>query len=341
MVKVLFIFSGVDRRELQSDVEKGLWPDNWFFGYQQVAEDANLEASYVQVTKESFNGNFRLFLSVYRQLKEANVIFITSSLHFSLLRAKKFGLLRDKKWIILNLDLTSKLKKGQLKLSDIKEADKIISPSNVQTKFLKDQGLRDSQLEFVHFGVDEKFYHQLPIVDQGIIFAVGRDPGRDYGTLIEAAKDLEDQTIIMCRERNIENLKMEIPTNIKIEDEKTPLETRDFYARAVVSGVPSRGDTFIGGSDCSGQTVILESMGYGRPVIASAKSWFKDYFVEDKHLVVVPPEDPQALRMAIERVKADKNLRETLIREGRSLIETRYNSRKMGKRFAEIILELV
>lgn len=341
MVKVLFIFSGEDRRRLEPLVEKGEWPDNWFFGYNRVAKHTGIKAEFVQVTKENFNGNFRLFIDIYKQLKAADVIFITSSLHFSLLRVKKFGFLRDKKWIILNLDLTSKLKKGQLKLSDIKEVDKIISPSRTQIKYLNDLGLRDEQLEFVPFGVDKKFYHSLPPTDEGIVFAVGRDPGRDYSTLIEAVRDSQNETVIMCRERNLENFQTKIPANVKIEEERTPLETRDFYAEALISDIPSHNDQHVGGSDCSGQTVILESMGYGRPVIASRKEWFKDYFVEDKHLVIVPPEDPQALRKAIERVKIDKNLRESLVREGRNLIETQYNSDQMGKRFAEIILKLV
>lgn len=340
MVKALFIFSGVDRRELEPQVEAGNWPDNWFYGYTQAKKHPGIQAEYLQVTKGNFKGNLLLLLSHYRKFSQADVIFITSSLHFSLVLAKRFGLLRRQKWLLLNLDLTSKLSRSNRLLGAVRLADKILSPSRVQNEFLVGKGVGREALTFFEFGIDKEFYHALPAREEGIVFAVGRDPGRDYKTLMEAVARMDVSAVIMCRARNIESVALK-PQNVEIVDEKTPLETREYYERSLVSVVPSYSSEKKLGSDCSGQTAILESMGYGRPVIATRKEWFVDYFEEGRHLLVVPPDDSGALRSAIERIYSDKNLRDSLTREGHKLIGEKYHSEKMGERIAELILGIV
>ncbi len=338
MIKVLYIFSGADRREIEPEVEAHRWPDNWLYGYCQVKNAPGIGATYMQVDRKSFRGNLRLFATHYKRLKEADVIFITSSLHFNLILAKKFGLLRSQKWIFLNLDLTNKLRNSSKLLKAINLADKIISPSRIQNDFLITRGVRRDRLEFVPFGIDKRFYQPLPQAVEGVIFAVGRDAGRDYGTFIEAVRGLDQKVVIMCREKNLKGV-TDIPSNVQIIDERTPLLTREFYEQAILSVVPGFDERKSLGSDCSGHTVILESMAYGRPVIASEKQMFKDYF-DTSSLVSVDPENPQALRNAIQKVISDSGLRNLLSLEGRKLIEGKYNSDRMGERFIQIIEEV-
>ena len=332
MVKVLFIFSGIDRREMDEN-----WPDTYFFGYNAVASDSRIKAEYFQVVREKYKNNFFLFISLFKKIAHADIVFITSSAHFELALCKRFGIFRRKKWFMLNIDLTTKLSCSDKLLSVVKLADKIICLSTVQLEYLKKRGVRESALKFIPFGIDKNFYHSIPSSGE-IVLAVGRDSGRDYKTLLEAMKKLEkNKAVIICRPGNIKS-QDQIPHNVSIINEKQPLETQDFFAKAFVSVAPSLRDGIATGSDCSGQTVILDSMGYGCPVIASRKNWFKDYFEEDKHLIVVPPEDPMALAQAIDKVSDDLDLRKRLSQEGRKLIETKYNSAAFGKKLAELML---
>jgi glycosyltransferase involved in cell wall biosynthesis len=336
MIKVLYLFSGSDRRELEAKVDSGQWPDNWFYGYKQLERNKEFDVSYFQVTKENFKGNFLLFFTLCKKLREAEVIFITSSLHLSLLRAKAFGLLRKKKWLILNLDLTNKIKQTRSILRLLKQADKVICLSQSQIQSLKSRGLSKGQLESISFGIDLNFYQPLKLTDHKSIIAIGRDAGRDYGTLIEALKDHKETVTIVSRAKNLLNLV--IPTNFQIIEEKTPLETREYYEESMVSVVPSFAEESGLGSDCSGQTVILESMAYGRPVVATRRSWMKDYFTSGQDFLLVPPGEPVALQAAIYEVLGNSELRERLIANGRKLVETRYNSESMGNQIAQIIL---
>lgn len=337
MKQALFIYSGTDRRDLEAQVAAGQWPDNWFYGYFQAKQSPELEVSYLQITKDNFRPNWQLIFKYYTLFKKADAIFITSSIHFPLVLAKRFGLLRKQKWIFLNLDLTNSLSRSRRLLSSVRLADKIISPSQVQNDFLVSKGISQGKLASIPFGVDTKFYKPLAQPAGGTVFAVGRDQGRDYGTLIEAARNFKNKVIIMCRERNLKHLTNK-HENVEVVAEQTPGETRAYYENSFVSVVPSLSENKRLGSDCSGQTVILESMAYGIPVVASKREWFNEYFKEGKHLLVVPPENLQALAQAIEQVKSDQGLRENLIREGKKLIEEKFNSDKMGQEIARVIV---
>ena len=55
-----------------------------------------------------------------------------------------------------------------------------------------------------------------------------------------------------------------------------------------------------------------EAMAHGRPVVASAVGGLADAIEDGSTGILVPPRDPAALRSAIERLLADRALRERL-----------------------------
>jgi glycosyltransferase involved in cell wall biosynthesis len=68
-------------------------------------------------------------------------------------------------------------------------------------------------------------------------------------------------------------------------------------------------------ADCS-PTVVLEAMAAGRPVVASATGGIVDQVVDGVTGVLVPPEDPVALRRAIQSVLADPGMAAAMGRAG-------------------------
>lgn len=61
-------------------------------------------------------------------------------------------------------------------------------------------------------------------------------------------------------------------------------------------------------------TVALEAASAGLPIIASAIGGLPELFVDGRSALLVPPGDPAAIRSAIERLRADGNLRRRLRR---------------------------
>ena len=86
-------------------------------------------------------------------------------------------------------------------------------------------------------------------------------------------------------------------------------ELLHLYARAAVVACPSHREGF--GVAC------LEAMAHGRPVVATPVGGLRDLVVDGETGIVVPRRDPRALRDALERLLADRDLRRQLGAAGR------------------------
>jgi glycosyltransferase involved in cell wall biosynthesis len=80
-----------------------------------------------------------------------------------------------------------------------------------------------------------------------------------------------------------------------------PDELNRLYARAAVVACPSRREGY--GVAC------LEAMAHARPVVATAVGGLLDLVVDDETGLLVPPRDVDALRAALTRLLADRELR--------------------------------
>jgi len=88
-----------------------------------------------------------------------------------------------------------------------------------------------------------------------------------------------------------------------------PAELNRLYARSAVVVCPSHREGF--GVAC------LEAMAHGRPVVASAVGGLLDLVVDGETGISVPPGDVGALRAALERLLADRDLRRRMGEAGR------------------------
>jgi glycosyltransferase involved in cell wall biosynthesis len=88
-------------------------------------------------------------------------------------------------------------------------------------------------------------------------------------------------------------------------------------ARAAVVVCPSHREGF--------GVVCLEAMAHGRPVVASAVGGLEDLVVDGETGLLVPPRDPPALRAALERLLADRELRRRLGAAARTRARTKFS----------------
>jgi glycosyltransferase involved in cell wall biosynthesis len=94
-------------------------------------------------------------------------------------------------------------------------------------------------------------------------------------------------------------------------------ELQALYARAAVVTCPSRREGF--GVAC------LEAMAHARPVVASNVGGLRDLVVDGETGILVPPRDPPALRAALERLLADRELRHRLGAAGRERARSHFS----------------
>ena len=218
-----------------------------------------------------------------------------------------------------------------------KSYTKIICISNEQMMDFQGLGIPSKKLIFIPFGVDNAFFKPNDFSNEGdFILSVGRDMGRDYEILLRAADKLPFKFVIVAAPKNIPK-GIEIPANVSVLYNIDISEVRDLYRKARLVAIVSKDQSIPAGSDCSGQTVILDALSAGKAVIATDRSWISDYFSLGSDLIVVKPNSPEMIAKAINDLWHNNLKRKEIALSGYNKVNSEYST----KIFSESILRLI
>ncbi len=78
-----------------------------------------------------------------------------------------------------------------------------------------------------------------------------------------------------------------------------------------------------------------------RPIVATDRAILRDYVDDGVEALLVPPEDPVALRAAIDRVLGDPELARSLGLAARARVERAHTSREFAARLAPVLRSVV
>ena len=140
--------------------------------------------------------------------------------------------------------------------------------------------------------------HTYQSADGDYVFS-GGNSNRDYDTLVEAARGLPVKVIIASTiPRN--NLRNPLPENVEMRgmSHREYMEKLAGCRMNVVALERSR-------LRAAGQQTFLNSMALGKPTIVTDVTGPLGYIEDGEDGLLVPPEDPGALRSAIERLLKD------------------------------------
>jgi len=184
--------------------------------------------------------------------------------------------------------------------------------------------------------VDVAFYTPGPHqANGGYVLAAGRDAGRDYATFAQAVSGLDRSAHVVAGRANLEGIAL--PQNTRAQFSIPPVAMRDEYRGAACVVVPTHGDGYPHGSDCSGTLVTLDAMACARPVVVTQRRSIDDYVsASSPEAITVPPGDPTALRAAIEGVLQSPDLTVELGARGRASVEARLNTQAMAAELAGV-----
>jgi glycosyltransferase involved in cell wall biosynthesis len=169
------------------------------------------------------------------------------------------------------------------------------------------------------------------------ILAVGKDLGRDFATFGAAVDGVDARVEVIALPRNL--VGVTLPANA-LARQVGIKELRDLYAKSSCVVVPQRREAYALGAD-GGITVLLEAMAMAKPIVASDRAILRDYVDDGVEALLVPPEDPAALRAAIERVLDDPELSRALGLAARRRIERAHTSRDFAARLAPVLRAVV
>jgi glycosyltransferase involved in cell wall biosynthesis len=185
----------------------------------------------------------------------------------------------------------------------------------------RELGIAPERIVQLRWLVDQKFWRPM-CVPTDMFCAVGREM-RDYATLFEAIKDYPVPCHIAAKlalgrtDRWVSDLSRigTLPPHVTTGSKAFP-ELRELYARSRFVVIPLQPtDTD------NGITVMTEAMAMGKPVICTRVAGQRDLLEDGVNGIFVPPEDPRALRQAIEYLWDHPRECESMGREGRRKVE--------------------
>ncbi len=343
-MKILYIYSGSRKGKQKGEIHVD-YPDTQFYGLNHFA-DFGVSAVYKEpedipagfLLKRLFGFRVAHFL-MYFIVKKYDVVFGSSILYMMIW--KKF-IKTKTQFVLFNIGFIRTIeanKNRKLKIWVIKwllrEVRVVVCLSNTQMEYLRKNipFLRD-KLFLVHFGIDEKFYKPVYEGRRKYILSVGRDNGRDYETIIHVAEKMPDKEFhFVCSKRNIRT--KNIPSNIKIFYDLDLKDVVVKYSEASILLLITHDDKHSDGSDCSGQTVLLEALASGLPVVVSRKKYLNDYIQDKKHALFVDFYSPDSIINAIKEFNNEK-VRLSIAQNARKLIENKFTTKKMAGELLEI-----
>jgi glycosyltransferase involved in cell wall biosynthesis len=119
---------------------------------------------------------------------------------------------------------------------------------------------------------------------------------------------------------------------VRNEGRLTRRELGRLYVSTAVSVLPLADAAY-----SSGQTVLLECMAAGTPVIVSDVGGVRDYVVADDTALVVPPAAVDRLRAAIGQALGDPAAVQTMAQRARNVVIQRFSARTFDERLATLV----
>ena len=305
----LLVSMGEDDAQ-DADIAAGRLPQGEYFVLRSMFEEAFTMRRWRPDQLGSFAWQLRFALAALRRVRalpSLKLVYITEEIPglFVLLalRAARPGL----KKVMLIHNVASKRRTLPFRLFGLaKDLDGVCCLSQTSKQYLIEQyGIPEGKITVLGSRVDEAFFSSQPMPEAGspIVSSAGAI-NRDYGTLIEACQGLDVDLKIAADtawkfstdDASSERARAAAQASSRVEMRSwgSYLNLRDLYRLSTVVVVPLKDVAY-----ASGQTVILEAMAMGRPVITSDIRGRSDFIEHGVTGIYVRPEDPAGLREAI------------------------------------------
>jgi glycosyltransferase involved in cell wall biosynthesis len=143
------------------------------------------------------------------------------------------------------------------------------------------------------------------------ICAIGSQ-ARDYQTLIESMRRLPSIPLVLVA--TADSLpRRAVPENVHVMTHVPLADAMNVLAHSQFMVLPLRG-----ASVPCGHVTIVSALHMGKAIVATDSSGLKDYLVDGKNALLVPPEDAIALSEGIEHLYNDPTLCKELGEEGKA-----------------------
>jgi glycosyltransferase involved in cell wall biosynthesis len=199
--------------------------------------------------------------------------------------------------------------------------DRLFVLSSTQVEYLEEALALPGRVRFVHFGIDHHAFSPETARNDGYVLAAGRDRGRDWATLFEAAARTGLPVKVLARPRDLDGF--DVPHNVEVLGYRPFDEYKKLLLGARVVAVATHPRAYP-----TGQTVMLEAMSAAKAVVVTDTDAIRDYTAFDNCLTVLP-HDPGSLAAAMTSAWNDAGLRARVGTNGRTFVTDTANAERM------------
>lgn len=168
-----------------------------------------------------------------------------------------------------------------------------------------------------------------PIETKDYILSIGRS-NRDWDYLIRALGNCGHPVIICCDELHRKNL----PENIIVKNDVYGTEALRHMKYCKCAVIPID-DPILS----SGETVLLQQMSFGKPVVITSPSTLAEGYIEHGKNGVIVEKTEAALCDAIEKIYSDGTWCAMLSKNARADFMDKYSLHAHGERVGKILLD--
>ncbi|MEK7619973.1 MAG: glycosyltransferase family 4 protein [Patescibacteria group bacterium] len=273
-------------------------------------------------------GNWFHILALRKPLARADLIISTADrVGIPLVLLMAVGLVPSRPILYMSIGLPERWDKMRAPMRRLyrwafqKTVSHIVCYGYEESQRLQDILANDSlKVHFLPFGVDTSLFQPRPTSSQGPITSIGADPHRDFDLLVEVAQRRSEPFLIITSAAHAQKLRdrwSELPPNITLKTDVPFADIPSFIANARAIVLPLHNNSYSGAT-----TTLLQCMAMEKPVVVTRTGAIKHgYFLTDQdNVLFIPPEDPDALTHAIDRIVGSPDEAQTMARRGHETI---------------------
>ena len=351
--EIIFLHEYLEVRE--ADIEKGLYPDNHYWGkagmlsagwnvnHLKTCDSKWLTRFGRWLTKLARNrfGDFHAELKLLCNTRKADIIYSFGIHLFLVTLLRKLRFIRSKVviWVFREPAPTPWWQFRHLDISrlNLTGCDGILCLTKKAEATFKVKSPRSS-VKHIPWGVDTKLFFPNNKSGGKYFLAVGKT-GRDYKTFLEACFQTNASFRIIAPDWSIKNIR--IPPNVAYlkTDSNVPdgaisyPDLRKWYDGCIATCIPLHGDS----EDTCGYTNLIEAMAMGKPVLMT-RSGALDIDIELQGIGLwINPKDSNDWRDRMNYLAENPKVAEEMGQRGHALTSSIYNSTRFEKEVTKFL----
>jgi glycosyltransferase involved in cell wall biosynthesis len=342
--KILCLFNKVRKGSLER-IKAGEESDNFFWGMLRLPH-FGFSAEYLEI-EQFFSPAVCTFLRrhilnihfvhapLFRKFLKYDIIFTSTA--FGSLFLWALYPFKKPKWVVFDFNLLGiigekRTLRQKLFSFAVSHSSGIVTLSISGAEEIKKAFPHLSEkVKFIPLGTDTEWFAPRDIAEENTIFSPGRDPGRDYSAFFSAIRGLPVFVIVTAKPQKLKKYEP-LPDNISARNFSSK-ELVAEYAKAKIVVLPlAISDEKWNAMGCS---TLVEAMAMGKAIIATKSATMESYIKNGVNGILVPQNDANALKRAIEDLLSDSEKRKRLGEAARKFSLEYCEAEKYAKNLAQ------